>query len=276
MAPPDLIDGKCPVVLYNLGGSIMNLIVSAISILLYFILKNIPYLPAFLLMVAILGFAFALTNGIPMRMGMVDNDGYNAMSLGKNPSALRAFWIQLKANEQVAKGIRLKDMPDEWFVVPSEEDMKNSLISVIGVFACNRMMDEHRFEDANHLMEQMLSKDNTIVGLHKCLLVCDRMYCEMIGQQRREIVDAMLHKEQKQFMKAMKNYPSIIRTEYLYALLFEKDGRKSEKIKKQFEKMAKSYPYPSDIQAERELMEIGEQTMYRKTSCDDKTEETKE
>lgn len=59
-------------------------------------------------------------------------------------------------------------------------------------------------------------------------------------------------------MKSMRTFPSVIRTEYVYALMSEKDANKEEKYKAEFEKCAKKYPYPSDIQSERELMEMAE------------------
>ena len=46
-----------------------------------------------------------------------------------------------------------------------------------------------------------------------------------------------------------------MRTEYAYALLHEKDKSKAEKLRQQFEKMAKKYPYPNDINGESEFME---------------------
>ena len=61
----------------------------------------------------------------------------------------------------------------------------------------------------------------------------------------------MLDKEQKKFMKSMKNFPSVLRTEYVYALLCEKDTVKADKVKNQFEKCAKTYPYQNDVQSER-------------------------
>ena len=42
------------------------------------------------------------------------------------------------------------------------------------------------------------------------------------------------------------------------SLLVLKDVDKAEKIKMLFEKVALTYPYPQDIQSERELMEIAE------------------
>lgn len=176
MSPPDLVDGKVPVVLYNLGGSLMNIIAGVIFLILYFVLESVPFFATVMLIVAIIGFWLAIMNGIPMRMGTVDNDGYNAFSLTRNDDALRSFWIQLKVNDQIARGIRLKDMPDEWFVVPSDEAMKNSMVAVVGVFACNRLMDAHRLEEADKLMEHLLEIDSGMVGLHRNLMICDRMY----------------------------------------------------------------------------------------------------
>ncbi len=153
MVPPALKDGKIPYVLYNFGGSIMNLIVSAIFGGLYFILPKEGSLSIFFIITVIIGVAFALMNGIPLRLGTVDNDGYNALSMGKNPEALRAFYLQMKINEQLTKGIRLKDMPEEWFVIPSEEAMKNSMVASLGVFACNRLMDSMEFSQADETMK---------------------------------------------------------------------------------------------------------------------------
>ena len=259
MEPPELKDGKIPVILYNLGGSLMNGIASVGFLILHYVFLPAAYVPIILLMFSIIGFGIALMNGIPMRMGMVDNDGYNAWVLSHNKDAMRAFWIQMKANEQISKGIRLKDMPKEWFDLPDDESMKNSMVATIRVFACNRLMDEHRFEEADQQIKQLLQIESGIVGVHQNLLICDQIYCELIGENRPNRIRAKLTKGQKKFMKAMKTFPSVLRTEYAYALLGEKDIDKAQKIKEQFEKCAKTYPYPSDIESEHELMEIAEE-----------------
>lgn len=258
MVPPPMRDGRIPVILFNLGGSLMNLIVSAIFLIVYLLIPSGTIISFICLIMVLIGVAIALMNGIPLRLGTVDNDGYNALSLGKNPDAMRAFWLQLKVNEQIAKGVRLKDMPDEWFTVPTDEAMHNSMVAAQGVFATNRLMDQQRFEEADQLIAHLLQIDSGIVGLHRSLMICDRMYCEMISNNRKEILDEMLTKEQTNFMKAMKKFPSVIRTEYVYSLLVLKDVDKAKEARALFEKAAKTYPYPSDIQSERELIEIAD------------------
>ena len=260
MAPPELTDGKFPVLLYNLGGVLANLLLSGIAWGLSCAATGVPLLLIWLRVLSITGIALALMNGIPMHMGTVDNDGYNAFSLGKNPQAMRAFWVQLKVNQQVAAGIRLKDMPAEWFALPEPDAMGNSMVATLAVFTCNRMVDAHQFAEADALMARLLEMDSGIVGLHRSLMICDRVYIELITQNRQEVLAQMLTKEQRKFMASMKTFPSVLRTEYVYALLGEKNPGKAEKVKASFEKCAKTYPYSNDIQSERELMALAERS----------------
>ena len=255
MAPPDMKNGKIPVVLYNLGGCILNLLTSAVASVAYLLIPRGTMLSVLLLMFVLMGVISALTNGIPLRLGTVDNDGYNACALGKNPEAMRAFWLQLKVNEQVTKGVRLKDMPEEWFTLPADDAMKNSMVATQGVLVSNRLMDQHDFEEADRLMAHLLEIDSGIIGLHRGLMICDRMYLELIRDNRKETLDGMRTKEQLRLMKAMRSFPSVVRTEYVYALLGSKDAVKAQAALTLFTRIEKTYPYPGDIRSGRELME---------------------
>ena len=256
MIPPEMVDGKFPVVLYNLGGSIVNLVVAALMIPVFVAIDKSSVFALFVFLFIAMGAITGLSNGIPMRTKTVDNDGYNAISLGKSREAMRAFWIQMKTNEQLTKGIRTKDMPEEWFEVPSDDAMKNPMVATIGVYAASRMMDQHRFEEADKLIDYMLKIETGMVALHRNLLICDQIYLELIGQNRSDRVEALYTKELKKFMKAMKTFPSVIRLEYAYRLLAEHDPESAAKSMAAFEKVAATYPYPNDINTERELMEI--------------------
>lgn len=258
MTPPELIDGKCPYLLYNLGGSITNMITACIFFLLYIASHNYMLLSYFLLIFSLIGAVSAITNGVPMKLGVINNDGYNALSASKNSLALRSLHMQMKIHEKNSKGIRLKNMPKEWFVVPTAEGMKNSIIAVIGVFACNRLVDEHRFKEAQELIHRFLENDTAIVGLHRNLMICDEIYIEIINGNPKNQIEQLLDKQQKKFMKSMKRFPSVLRTEYAYAFLVENDTDEAMKIKSQFEKISHTYPYQNDIESERELIELAD------------------
>ena len=256
MIPPDLKDGKLPVLLYNFGGSIMNLLSAVLFFGLSFLSRGWPFAAAVLQILSAVGAVLAIMNGVPLHMSAVDNDGCNALAMTRSGEAMRAFWVQMKVNGMLSEGVRLKDMPEEWFALPDDEAMRNSIISVLGVFRANRLMDEHRFREADALMEHLLAIESGIVGLYRNLMVCDRMFVEMITGNRTEAVSAMMTREQKQIMKAMRKFPSVIRTEYAMALLSDRDAEKAEKCRALFEKVSTAYPYASDIESERELMQI--------------------
>ena len=258
MSPPDMTDGRIPVMLYNYGGAIINAVTGIICAALAFLLPVYSLGWVILMLSALIGIAYALMNGLPFKMGAVNNDGRNALDMRNNKEAMRAFWIEMKSNEYSSKGVRLKDMPEEWFLVPSDESMKNGMVATLGVFACNRLFDEHRFAEADELMARLLSLDSGIVGLYRQLLICDRMYIELITQNRSDEIEKMRTKEQVKLMKAMKNYPSVLRTEYAYALLSQRDREKAAGILKDFEDQAGRFPYPGEIEAEREFITIAE------------------
>ena len=255
MAPPDLKDGKIPVMLYNFGGAIMNFVIGGIALGTAFLCPAYSFGQMILLLLGIAGIVLGLMNGLPLKTGAVNNDGRNAIDISRDPEAMRAFWVQLTVNEQISKGVRLKDMPAEWFTVSPGADMKNSIIATVALMAANRLMDQQKFEEADRAMAR-LSSGGGLVGMHKALLVCDRMFVELITKNRAEILDRMRSKDQQKYMQALRNFPSVLRTEYAWALLHDKDQEKADTALQQFEKHAKSYPYPSEITGERELLEI--------------------
>ena len=232
----------------------MNAVISALFLLGYFLIPSSHIISAVFMIFAVVGFINAATNGIPMRMGTIDNDGYNAVSASRSKEAAEALWLQLKVVDQSSRGIRLKDMPAEWFAVPTDEAMKNSMVAVRGVFTANRLMDEEKFEEADALMEHLLDIESGIVGLHHDLLVCDRIYIELIRENRREKILEMLTREQQKFMKSMRRSPSVLRTQYAIAAIYEKDMARVESIRGEFEKISKTYPYPQEIKFEISLM----------------------
>lgn len=259
MAPPDMKDGKIPYVLYNMGGCIANFIVSIIPLVLVFVLETPVFLRILVIVWAFVGLFDVVMNGIPMKK--LGNDGHNAMSLGKHPEALKAFWLQMKINAQEALGNRLKDLPQEWFTLPSADGMQNSMVATIAVLHCSRLMDEGNYAEAGELMERLLSEKNGMLEIHKHMLNTERIYCELVGENRAEKIEELYTEELQKFLKAMKKSPSIYRVQYLYAKYVEKDEKKAEAATAGFEKVAKTYPYPHEIEGERELIAYAEEKL---------------
>lgn len=256
MIPPKPVDGKIPYVLYGLGGVAMNTLVAVVALILWAILEKGTMGSVLLMMTAMFGAVLALSNGLPIRMGNVDNDGRNVLTLKKHPGAMAHYIHQMQISDYLTKGYRVKEMPEAWFPKPELGEMTDSLTATAGVFAANRLLDEHRFAEAQAWMEEMLTADTGMTELHSRLTLSDLLYCLLIGENRPETLNRWLDAEQKQFMQVMKKSVSILRTEYAIALLLEKNEEKAQKLLTQFEKQAKQYPYPQEAQSERELMEL--------------------
>lgn len=260
MAPPEMKNGKIPVTLYNLGGSILNLLTGAAALAAFSAAPQ-GMGAALLLVTVAVGLGIALMNGIPLHMGVMDNDGMNVVTLRRDAEAMRSFWIQMKVNELQTQGVRLRDMPEAWFALP--EKMDDAMTAALGVLACNRLMDAHQFDAAAALMARM-TRCTAMAGVHRAMMACDMEYLALIsrGKAARETARTAV---QQKIMKQMKDFPSVLRIEYACALLKEGDRAGAERIRARFEKLAGRYPYPGDVQSERELMDIAARAALEKT-----------
>ncbi len=257
MDPPDMVNGTLPVTLYNLGGPLANLLVGLVCLGGAFFASG-PLVLLTLRMMALVGFAFALINGLPLTVGPIDNDGKNALSLRGDPHALRAFWAQMKMAATLAQDVRLKDMPQAWFIPAPGADLKNTLVASQAVFNCNRLMDQGLLAGADRAMATLLSGQTGMLELHRTLLRRERAFLEMIGPNRPEVLAQLYTAGDTKLLKSMRGNPSVLRTEYAHALLVQKDAKKAAALYAAFEKAARSHPYPCEIAGERELLTLAQ------------------
>lgn len=256
LAPPKITDGKMPYKIYNLGGALTNLLFALLSGLLAIKYSDIWAAKVFFEMTALVGVGMALTNGIPLRAQGIANDGANARDLGKDPAALQAFWVQLSMNAKQADGVALRDMPEEWFALPAE-GLDNILVATQAVLHANRLMDEQRFAETAQAIDELEAQETAILPLHRNLLLCDRLTCALLtGEEPQPWLDRWNGKEMQAFRRQMRNFLCVLRTEYLAALLAEKDAAKAETFRARFEKQAKTYPYAAEAASERALLEL--------------------
>lgn len=105
----------------------------------------------------------------------------------------------------------------------------------------------------------MLDDNTALLEIHRQLATCDLIFCELLGQNRTKIVEALLTKEQLQFMKVMAKNITILRTKYALDKLYAHNDEAAQKTLAQFEKQAKTYPYTQEVQSERELIVMVDQ-----------------
>ena len=256
MSPPEYKDDSYPYILYNLGGSIANIFFGILCWGLYKVVPNVPVLSTFLYALCAIGLLFAVINGVPMKTAGIANDGYNIISMTKDSEARKAFWIQLQVNAVQTSGIRLRDMPEQWFRWPEESKIKNPLIGGVAVFCCNYYHDIHDFKKARELTAYLLEKDLGLLEIYKNELRCELLFYEIMGECRMEIIKGLYTKQLQKYIKITSSYVSRKRLLYAYELLVTKNQQEVDRVLTDFEVVAKTYPYKPEIEGERELLEM--------------------
>ena len=254
MSPPDLKEGQMPYKLYNIGGVLFNFLTVGLFFVIWKLIVHGTLFAAFCMLMMLFGMLFGLMNGIPLQAGGIDNDGRNVFSLGKHPESMRALWLQLKVNELQTNGVRLKDMPEEWFQFPEDWPLDNSICVSTAVMACNRAMDQLAFAAAEERAAALVNGTNKLIPFYLNTLKLELIFTELIGQNRKEVLEGLRTKEFEKYAVSMKNSPPIIRMQYACELLENHDENAAQKQLDLFEKTAKNYVYKGDLESEREIM----------------------
>ena len=222
-----------------------------------------------------------MINFIPFRS--MGNDGYNAFTLSKRKDARIAVEKTLLANKWMSDNMRVKDMPKEWFLMDKkaeqifynvleqsdkeeksnkeekiqglQELLSDNLVVSHVLMKMNYFMDRHEFKKAEKV-GRILLENAELIDLHELSIKADLLYIEVIGERRKEVVNAILDEKVKKKMKLLDSLPAIYRVWYAFYSLYEPEQKKAKKAKEQFEKLAIHYPYLGDIISERELIEI--------------------
>lgn len=262
LAPPETPGDAMPYLLYNLGGALMNLAAAALCGLLAWLCRGQWALAVLLEAQALMALGDAAINGLPLRLGGICNDGYNALLCRRDPAALDSLRIQLQVAERQSRGQRLKEMPEEWFALPTEEQMTNELTAVRAILAENLAMDKGQLEEAARLCAWLESPGKAVVDLHRSLLLCDQVFCALVlGQVDDALLSRWNAKPEWKFRKQMRTFLSVVRTEYAFALLWEKDQAKAARLRTECEHCARRHPYPGDAQSELELLALADNRM---------------
>lgn len=262
MAPPDYNEGRFPFTLYNLGGVLMNLLSAALFALLAWL---IPITAVRVLLAAQIFVAVVLggSNGLPLPVEAIQNDGTNLLCIRRDLNARRAFWLQMTIAAELGKGSRLKDMPDEWFAPFPEEAMDNPIIAAIAVMNTSRLMDGLNFDAAENAIRTLLARKKGILGIYRMTMRCDGAVCEMLAGRPADLTASLEDAETVQLMKAMPKHPTTLRTQYAAALLKDRDVQKAETLLQRFNDAAQHHPIPQEVTSERELISAIQQAALK-------------
>ena len=258
MSPPKLINGNYPFILYNLGGSLMNFIFSIIFAAFYFIFPSFSGAWAFCLL-AVIGVLLGFLNIFPLNLG-IPNDGHNALNLGRDEVARRAFWSILNVNALMTQGIRLRDIPIDQYFFDNNIDLcdknNNALGICMAILHFERLVDKYEFAEAETFGKNLLSKAINMIDVQKNELRCELLFLELIGEHNKEEIERLYTADLKKYIKATSTYPSRQRLLYAYTKLFLNETAEAANVLAKFNKTCLSYPFDGEIVRDSELIAL--------------------
>ena len=237
-----------------------------------FFCTGAPLLRVFAGALVLIGGWIAGTNLIPMKMGGVANDGYNARNLGKDPLALQCSCVQLWIVEALQEGYSLADMPEEWFALPPKADLQNVLIMGTAIQRASRLMARGELEEADRAIRELLCGGHDLLGLHRLELTCEEIYCALVLGRVRE-AERLFTPEVRRYCRQTRKYcPGRVRQAYAWALLAERDVEKARDLRAEFERAAARYPYSGELAGERNLLDRADQAFRASSTQDGRAE----
>ena len=229
LSPPERKLEEIPVVWYNLGGVLANVIAVLAVLPLLWVVNN-PFLYEVIFIFFSLGVFFILMNGIPMKMGGISNDAYNVFLLRKDKESKRALMVQLRANACLQRGMRPKEMPREWFSTATPVSYKNPLQLFLYILDATWLLDNGEWEEAHQLFKEAYFHRAEIIGLYQKEIACELLFTSLVtghNELANELYTDDLKKYITQFRKVMSSKERVICAVSLY---LEKDKEKAYKI----------------------------------------------
>lgn len=258
MMPPEKDEKGDIYALYHMGGVIVNFIFAIIGVLICIISNNGNFWVFGFILCVIAGIS-ALVNGIPLKVNGMGNDGYNLFLLKKDKIARRSAYIMLKANGLRTLGIRMKEMPYEWFVLPEQADLSNTMNATLRIMEGNWFYDNMKFDEARVCYETLLHQSEHLLNIHKMELECEVLFIELMGEKREEVISELYTKKLKNYIKTMASFDiNKKKLQYVLCLYEKKDNWEEnlEKIYKEAKKLTKTYPIKAEVEAEMEIFDF--------------------
>lgn len=253
LSPPDLSLKEIPVFWYNAGGIIVNLIILVALLPLMWIVKN-PLASECLFVAIAVDAIMLLLNGIPIKVGGLNNDGYNIIQLRKNLTAKRGMVMQLRANALIQEGVRPKDMPSEWFSMPENINYKNALETAIPLMSASRLVDMERWDEAEREFETLYNHKEETIQVYANEITCELAFIYLVKgklEEARKLLDKPIMKYVEMYSKMMSGKGRLL---FAKALYMDNDREKADKIYRKILDKRSEYLLQGEVESDLAIM----------------------
>ena len=254
MAPPDKPLEEIDTRWYNAGGVLANILIVLLSLVLVWAFDLPHWLNELLVIMAFIGIVTALTNGIPMKLGGVANDGYNLLQMEKDLPGKQSFCNILDINARSQEGETYSEMPERLFALPQPIDWKNSMHVGSVLSAATRLLALHQWEDAYQLLTEALNHKNEYMVLYQ--LETENMMIQTCILSGRDD-EARLHytqEVQKHISQHASTQSDKQLTSMAVALVLDNDRPKAEALLQNLEANRDKFIHQSDVAMSLDLM----------------------
>lgn len=254
MAPPDKPLEEIDTRWYNAGGVLAQLIATVLAFVLVWTLDLPSWLDTLLIAVGVLGIWGILTNGIPMKLGGVANDGYNLKQLEKDQAAKQSFCNILELNARNQEGQTYGEMPDRLFIMPDLINWENPMHVAAVLALATRQQARHEWEESYQLLTEACIHKEDIMQLYQLELE-NMMTLACIATGRDD--EARQHYTKDVAKYVTRHAPTMSdkqMTMMAVALALEGDRPKAEDILGKLEAERHKYIHQSDVALSLDLM----------------------
>ena len=254
MAPPDKPLEEIDTRWYNAGGVLANAITTLLSIVLIWACDLPDWLDILLGVMALFGVWGALTNGIPMKLGGVANDGYNLLQLEKDQAAKQTFCNVLELNARNQDGETYGQMPKRLFNIPDPIDWKNPMHAAAVLASATRKQAQHQWEESYQQLTEASRHKSEILALYQLELE-NMMTLACIATGRDD--EARQHYTDEVAKYVTRHAPTMSdkqMTTMAVALALEGDRPKAENILGKMEAERHKYIHQGDVAMSLDLM----------------------
>lgn len=256
LTPPEKPMKEIPVILYNLGGVIMNLLTATLSLILLITIEELPYpIELFLIFNCIVGYFLGLLNGIPFNFGAISNDANNMRLLLKDEQSKQTMAHLLHINAFVQKGMRPKEIPERYFTCNEPINYKNPLQINLYLMVIGKLMDEEQWEICYNKLEDLMKHKDEMLDLFVKETASELLFISLItGRKERaqELYTEELARYIQQYAKIMSSKQRIL---CAIALYMEEDRVKAEKIYKKLALQQDKLLMQGEVKMDLALME---------------------
>ena len=255
MLPPSASEAT-PYFWYNAGGVLVNLFLVAASLLLLRTFDCGIVLTAFLIMMAFVGGFMGFMNGLPLKLNGLSNDGRNIMLLKRRPAYRRYFASTLLVVDAQNRGVRVKDMPAEWFDdKPLEHPDEIFDVSQRLLWLC-RLEDGGKYAEAHAVAEDIAAHEEQLPPLYRLEFNGERTLIELLTSARKEVIEKIWTKELERHLRQNSKYSAgkcVIL--YAYELLFRRDVEAASQYLQLLKSRKSKFPYPGEVRMAEKMTE---------------------